>query len=188
MIRVIGLQAHQLITLDLRRPPRRCDGCCVSDTERDVLKLAVIERHRGSGNIGLGFVHGFGLRRGALASTIAHDSHNLTLLGVCDRDMIVAARALARVGGGQCVSCDGEVRALLPLPVAGLLSEEPVERLVAQQRAVLDAAAALGCTLTDPFMPLSFLSLTVIPHLPLSDRGLADVDRLAIVPLEAPEP
>lgn len=183
-IRVIGMDPHQLVTASLVLPPRIVDGCCQSDVSRDVLKLAVIERHRGTGNIGRGFVRGFGLKAGALGSTVGHDSHNLAIVGASDTDMVVAARALEAVGGGQCAVRDGQVLALLPLPIAGLMSDEPAERVIAQQRELLRAARDLGCPFHDPFMPLSFLPLPVIPSLKLTDMGLVDVEKFAIVPLE----
>ncbi len=182
-IRVIGLVPHQLYTEDLHVAPARVDGRYVADPSQDLLKLAVIERHRGTGNIGLGFVRGFGLKRGAIASTVSHDAHNLIVVGTNDADMLVAARALAACGGGQCVVDGGQVRALIALPIAGLLSASPVAELLKSQRALDAASRAIGCPLEDPFMPLSFLSLTVIPRLKLSDFGLIDVERFEVVPL-----
>ena len=188
-IRVIGMNAGQLVTSDLRMSPRVHSGFYVSDPARDIAKIAVIERHRprpkGPDAIGRAFVHGFGLKRGALASTVGHDAHNLAVLGVSDRDMVAAARAVAQVGGGQAVALDGRVLAVLPLPIAGLISDQPVNVLLRQQAALFTAAHALGCPLSDPFMPLSFICLPVIPSLKLTDRGLVDVDRFQVVPLEA---
>lgn len=182
-IRVIGMHADQLVTDALERGACVRDGQLVADAARDLLKLAVIERHRGTGNIGLGFVEGFRLKGGALGSTVGHDAHNLAVVGDNDRDMAVAALTLAEVGGGQCVVSAGEVKALLPLPIAGLMSDQLHETVIAQQDVLLRAAAALGCPHHDPFMPLSFLPLPVIPHLKLSDLGLVDVDQFKIVPL-----
>lgn len=193
MIRVIGMDPHQLVTASLTMPARVEHGCIVADPARDLLKLAVIERHRGTGNIGLGFVTGFGLKAGALASTVGHDSHNLAVVGTNDRDMLIAARALEQApgnggggggGGGQCVVQDGKVLALLPLPIAGLMSDRPAAEVIRQQRELLRAATSLGCPHHDPFMPLSFLPLPVIPHLKLTDLGLVDVDQFKVVPLE----
>lgn len=187
MIRVIGMDPHQLVTASLPMPPKVEGGRYVADEARDVLKLAVIERHRSTGNMGLGFVHGFGLRAGALASTVGHDSHNLAVVGTNDADMHAAARALEQAGGGQCVVRDGRVLAMLPLPIAGLMSDQPAAVVIRQQRELLDAAATLcgpGAKRFDPFMPLSFLPLPVIPHLKLTDLGLVDVDRFCVVPLE----
>ncbi len=183
-IRVIGMHPHQLVTASLQMKPSVHNGRCVSDASRDVLKIAVIERHHATGNIGLGFVHGFGLKAGAIASTVGHDSHNLAVVGASDRDMLAAARALQEAGGGQCVVRDGNVLAMLPLPIAGLMSNEPAETVIKQQADLLAAAGTLGYRHGDPFMPLSFLPLAVIPSLKLTDMGLVDVDRFEIVPLE----
>lgn len=183
LIRVIGMDPHQLVTEHLKEPARIERGAIVPDVARDILKMAVIERHTGSGRIGLGFVKGFGLKRGALASTVGHDAHNLAIVGVNDRDMLVAARALAAAGGGQCAVEGGRVLALLPLPIAGLMSDQSAETLIAQQHALHEATRALGCPHADPFMPLSFMPLPVIPKLKLSDLGLVDVERFEIVPL-----
>lgn len=155
-----------------------------ADVPTDLAKLAVIERHRRTGNIGLGFVRGFGLQRGAIASTVGHDSHNLAVLGMNDADMLLAARTLEACGGGQCVVRDGKVLAVLELRVAGLMSDQSGAEVVRGQRALLDAARMLGGVCEDPFMPLSFLSLPVIPKLKLTDLGLVDVERFAVVPLE----
>ena len=182
-IRVIGMDPHQLITECMELAPRIERGQLVADPPRDICKLAVIERHGHTGAIGLGFIQGFKLPRGALASTIGHDSHNLAVVGTSDADMAMAARAVADAGGGQAVAANGRVLAVLPLPIAGLISSEPVATVIAQQRALLDAAHALGCPIDDPFMPLSFMPLVVIPHLKLSDQGLVDVDRFDFVPL-----
>jgi adenine deaminase len=183
-IRVIGMDPHQLVTASLSMPGTIKDGHYTADPARDLLKLAVIERHRGTGNIGLGFVKGFGFSRGALASTVGHDSHNLAVVGASDEDMNVAARAVAEAGGGQCVVLNGQVLALLPLPIAGLMSDQPAATVIAQQKLLLAASRSLGCPHHDPFMPLSFLPLPVIPHLKLTDLGLVDVDQFRIVPLE----
>lgn len=183
-LRVIGMHPHQLVTDALTMPATTREGCHVADPTRDLLKLAVLERHRGTGNIGLGFVHGFGFARGALASTVGHDSHNLAVVGANDEDMLVAARALEETGGGQCVVCEGKVICLLALPIAGLMSDRPAKEVIEQQRKLLQAARAIGCPHQDPFMPLSFLPLAVIPRLKLTDLGLVDVERFALVSVE----
>lgn len=183
-LRVIGMHADQLVTDALTMPSLTRDGLHIADPSRDLLKLAVIERHRATGNIGLGFVTGFGFKSGALASTVGHDSHNLAVVGTSDTDMLVAARALESAGGGQCVVQNGRVLALLPLPIAGLMSDQPADTVIAQQAKLLEASRAIGCPHPDPFMPLSFLPLPVIPHLKLTDLGLVDVDRFCIVPVE----
>jgi adenine deaminase len=158
-------------------------GWAVSDPERDLLKLAVIERHRGSGRKGLGFVNGFGLKRGALGSTVAHDSHNLMVVGTSDSDMVIAANRLRELGGGLVAVSNGKVRAELPLPVAGLMSPASLEEVVARNREVNQAAFSLGSYLEHPFMVLSFLALPVIPKLKLTDYGLVDVESFAQVDL-----
>ncbi len=173
-VRAIGLVPGQLFTEELH----------LKTTDDDILKMAVIERHHNTGNIGLGFVHGFAFSQGAIASTVGHDAHNIAIVGDNDEDMYLAAKTLETSGGGQCVVSNGKVLALLPLPIAGLMSDEPPEVVIKQQRAVLQAISSLGCPLDDPFMPLSFLPLSVIPKLKLSDLGLVDVDQFAIVPIE----
>lgn len=185
LIRVIGMDPRQLITDTLTMPARTAEGAIVADPARDLLKLAVIERHQGAGNIGLGLVKGFGFggRGGAIASTVGHDAHNLAVAGANDDDMLAAAKELERLGGGQCVVQNGRVLASLPLPIAGLMSDLPSAELIERQHALHHACRAIGCPLEDPFMPLSFLPLPVIPHLKLSDKGLVDVDRFTIVPL-----
>ncbi|NLO04312.1 MAG: adenine deaminase [candidate division WS1 bacterium] len=161
-------------------------GLVQPDPERDIAKLAVIERHRGSGRTGLGFVRGLGLTRGALASTVAHDSHNLVVAGVSDEAMLRAARALIEVGGGQCAADDDGVLALLPLPIGGLMSDHALGKVAEGVRAMQMAARQLGSALEDPLMALSFLALPVIPRLKLTDRGLVDVASFDYVPLLLP--
>jgi len=183
-IRVIGMHADQLVTDSLVMPARPTNGEHRADPTHDLLKLAVIERHKGGGNIGLGFVKGIGLRAGALASTVGHDSHNLAIVGTNDADMLAAARALAEVGGGQCVVRNGKVLATLALPIAGLMSDKPAEEVIEEQSRLLAAARTLGCPHADPFMPLSFLPLAVIPRLKLTDHGLVDVEKFQVVTIE----
>ncbi len=183
-LRVIGMFPDQLVTDSLVLPANPVNGEHRADPARDLLKLAVIERHRATGNIGLGFAKGFKFKHGALASTVGHDSHNLAIVGASDSDMLTAARALAAAGGGQCAVLHGKVLALLPLPIAGLMSDQSADTVIEQQRQLLDATKAMGCPHADPFMPLSFLPLPVIPRLKLTDLGLVDVERFEIVPLE----
>lgn len=183
-IRVVGLQPGQITTDALELTPTVEGGACVADTTCDLLKLAVIDRHTGEGRVGVGFAHGFGLKRGAIASTVGHDAHNLTVLGTNDADMLAAAQALAKAGGGQCAVENGRVLALLPLPIAGLMSPDSAERIAEQQRALHEATKALGCPMDDPFMPLSFVPLPVIPSLRVTDLGVVDVNRFKVVPLE----
>lgn len=181
--RVIGAIPDQLITHHLTREIAQRDGLAVADTGRDLLKMAVVERHRGTGNTGLGFVHGIGLQRGAIAGTVAHDHHNLVVIGADDASMRTAALAVAREGGGQAVALGDEVLALLPLPIAGLMSDRPIEEARDLMSGLLDAAHGLGAVLRDPFMAMSFLALEVIPSLKLTDKGLVDVERFEVVPL-----
>ncbi len=182
-IRVIGAVADQLITERLTAVPRIVSGCAVADPARDLLRLAVGERHRGTGNVGKGFVRGVGLKRGAIAGTVAHDHHNLMIIGADDASMMTAARAVAGVGGGLAAALGDQVLALLPLPVAGLMSDRPIEQVRTDLEKLLGAARELGSTLREPFMAMSFLGLEVIPSLKLTDLGLIDVDRFELVPL-----
>jgi adenine deaminase len=181
---VIGLVEGQIVTEALQEEVRADGGVAVADPARDLAKIAVVERHLGTGRIGLGFVRGFGLERGAMATTIAHDAHNIVVVGIDDGDMARAVGRLSETGGGLVVIADRGVQAELPLPVAGLLSEEPYEEVVEASEACLQAARNLGCTFPAPFQTLSFLALSVIPKLKITDRGLIDVDSFQIVGLE----
>jgi adenine deaminase len=183
--RVIGIVPDQIVTDALTDEPRVENGKAVSDPERDLLKIAVVERHLGTGRVGLGFVRGFGLRSGALASTVAHDAHNVVVVGAKDDDMLRAVRRLADTGGGVVVVEGGIVKAELKLPIAGLLSDAPLDEVIAASRACVDAAHELGCALASPFQSMAFLALSVIPSLKITDRGLVDVDRFELVPLQA---
>lgn len=181
--RVIGVVPDQLVTEHRVLEVPVADGYAAADPGRDLLRMAVIERHRASGNVGLGFVQGVGLRRGALASSVAHDHHNLVVLGADETSMLTAARHVAALGGGL-VAAEGEtVLAALPLPLAGLMSDRPIAEVRRGLDAALAAARELGSTLHDPFMAMSFLALEVIPALKLTDRGLVDVTRFELVPL-----
>ena len=181
--RVIGIVPDQIVTESLSDTPLVEGGKAVSDPERDLLKIAVVERHLGTGRVGLGFVRGFGLRSGAMASTVAHDAHNVVVVGVKDDDMLRAVRRLADTGGGVVVVDAGIVQAELKLPIAGLLSDASLDEVIAASQACVDAARALGCDLPSPFQTMAFLALSVIPSLKLTDRGLVDVDRFELVPL-----
>jgi adenine deaminase len=178
---VIGIVPGQIVTRKLMEDVQLDGDRVLADTQRDILKLAVVERHHASGNIGLGLVKGFGLQRGALASSFAHDSHNVVVVGADDNDMYAAVREIERMQGGLTAVADGRVLASLPLPVAGLMSPEPLETVAAQLEAVEAAAVSLGATVPAPFAVLSFLALPVIPELKLTDRGLVDVERMAFV-------
>ncbi len=182
--RVIGFTYGQLVTEELRLDLPVRDGCFLPEPARDVAKLCVWERHKGTGKVGAGLVRGLGLRRGALASTVAHDAHNLIIAGCTDEDMLFAARGLAELGGGLIAVENGNILAALPLPLGGILSADPLERVLDQLNALHAAAHGLGIPENrDPFMPLAFLGLTVIPQLKLSCFGLLDVARGEIVPV-----
>jgi adenine deaminase len=179
--RVIGVVPHQIITKALQLLPKIKDGKVVSDVDRDILKMAVAERHKATGNVGLGLVQGFGLRRGAIATSVAHDSHNIAVIGATDEEMLAAVLAVKQMGGGLVAVAGGRVLASLPLPVAGLLSERCMRDVAEGIAECIDAAHKLGCKLEDPFMTLSFLCLPVIPELKLTDKGLVDVKAFRLV-------
>jgi adenine deaminase len=181
--RAIGLIEDQVVTESLEREPAVDDGRAVASAELDLAKIAVVERHLATGRVGLGFVSGSGLQRGALASTVAHDAHNIVVVGMSDRDMAFAVERLVEIGGGI-VAVDGlQVLSECPLPIAGLLADAPLAEVIDRSRACNEAAHGLGWTGATPFLTLSFLGLSVIPHLKITDRGLVDVDRFEIVPL-----
>ena len=183
---VIGLIPYQILTKKFRLKVKTVKGEAVSDPGNQILKLAVFERHHASGQTGLGLVKGFGLQRGALASTIAHDSHNLIVIGASDDDMMLAARELERIGGGIAIAVDGEIAGSLALPIAGLMSKEGAETVAQEVGSLIAKAHALGvCEYYAPFLTLAFLSLPVIPELKLTDRGLVDVNAFQFVSLQA---
>lgn len=180
---VIGVIPGQIITkhLELKLPTR--DGVVSIDLDQDVVKVAVVERHGINGNIGRGFVNGFGMKRGAIASSVGHDSHNITIVGADDADMALAANRLGEIGGGFVVTEGGVVRAEMALPIAGLMSDLPYEAVRDALLPLRKEAKALGVTLTEPFLQVAFLPLPVIPHLKISDRGLVDVDKFELIAL-----
>jgi adenine deaminase len=181
-VRVIEIVPDQIVTRAGVDDALLQNHEVVADPSRDLLKLAVIERHTGSGRVGLGLVRGFGLRLGALASTVAHDAHNLIVVGCSDDAMRAAVDLILEMRGGM-VAVAGREVARLPLPIAGLMSDQPIGAVADQFRRLLALAARMGSRLTDPFMTLSFLALSVIPELKLTDRGLVDVARGEVVPL-----
>jgi len=183
-VEVVGIEPGQITTKHLQEVAPLRNGEIVADPTRDLLKLVVIERHHASGRVGLGLVKGIGLQKGALASSVAHDAHNLVIAGVSDSDILLAARTLQEMGGGFAFVVDGQVRAQVPLPFGGLVSPLPASELVQQLRKLDAAAAQFGCTLDHPCMTLSFLSLSVIPSLKLTDRGLVDVETFTLLPLQ----
>jgi adenine deaminase len=182
-LRVIGLVPDQIITQHLIEELPTREGEVVADPGRDILKLAVIERHLATGNVGLGFVKGLGLSKGAMASTVAHDHHNIVVAGADDESMFTAVQAITATRGGMATAYGDSVLAQLPLPIAGLMSDQPIETVRRQMDEVLASARQLGSPLHDPFMALSFLALPVIPSLKLTDRGLVDVEQFDLVPL-----
>jgi adenine deaminase len=184
-IHVIHVLENRIDTERRIEPATVRDGRLVADPARDLAKIAVIERHRASGEIGLGFVTGFGLRAGALASSVAHDAHNLIAVGTNDRDMLLAVHHLTKLHGGLVVARDGQILADVPLPIAGLVSAEPAETVRDRLQALAEAARAIGCALEQPFMALSFLSLSVIGKLKVTNRGLIDVDAFRPISLIA---
>jgi adenine deaminase len=181
--RIIELVPGQILTRNLKRRIEIRDGRVLFTPEEDLALLACVERHRGTGNVGLGLVKGFGLQHGALASSVAHDSHNILVIGREPKAMIAAVRAVEAMNGGLVVMLNGEPAARLPLPIAGLMSDQPLAQVLALKKELLAAVPLTGCSLPDPFMALSFLALPVIPELRLTDRGLVDVGRQEIVPL-----
>ena len=182
---VIGILPDQLLTENRVLEISSASGVAMPDQERDIAKIAVIERHMASGRVGKGFVQGLGIRRGAIASTIAHDHHNLIVAGTDNISLTTAAGAVADMGGGLAVADGIRVLARVPLPVAGLMSTRPIAEVRKALDEVIAASRSLGSELNDPLMTLSFLALEVIPHLKLTDQGLVDVDKFRLVPLWA---
>ena len=182
-IRVIKVIAGQLLTGTEIVEPAVRDGSIVAEVARDLVKIAVLERHHASGRIGLGLASNVGLKRGAFASTVAHDAHNVVVLGVDDEDMAACACRLAEIGGGIVVAEGGRVTEELPLPVAGLMSDQPLALVHERLRSMELRLAGMGVAMTAPFMTLSFLALSVIPELKITDRGLVDVANFQLVPL-----
>ncbi len=181
--RVIEIVPNQIITRQIIVEPSIKNNLALSDVSRDILKIAVVERHKKTGNIGKGFVRGLGLKRGAIASSVAHDSHNVIVAGVDDSDMLTAVHALVRMGGGLVVACDNKIISSVGLPIAGLMSVDTVESVRDKLDDLIAFCHDLGTTLKDPFMTLSFLALPVIPDLKLTDRGLVDVGQFGFVSL-----
>jgi adenine deaminase len=182
-IRVIRVVPEQLLTgTELVEPTTR-DGCIVADPKRDLVKIAVLERHHASGRVGLGFASNVGLKRGAFASTVAHDAHNVVVLGVDDGDMAACVARMPEIGGGIVIAEGGRVVEELPLPVAGLMSDQPLASVHERMQSMEKRLAGMGVTMKGPFMTLSFLALSVIPELKITDRGLVDVNRFELVPL-----
>lgn len=163
---------------------REEDGEVKSDISKDLLKIAVIERHHATGNIGLGFVRGFGLKQGAIGSSVAHDSHNIIVIGTNDFDMYMAVLKIIEMGGGHVVVSGGKVLGSLQLPIVGLLSDRSLEEIVVKEEKLLEVVRELGVKPVSPFIKLSFLALPVIPELKVTDKGLVDVNRFEVVSIE----
>lgn len=181
--RLIELVPDQIITKQAVIEPTVKDGKVAADPERDVLKLAVVERHLASSNLGLGLVRGFGLKKGAIASSVAHDSHNIIVVGTNNADMLEAVVKIRKIQGGFTVVADGELIGKLPLPIAGLMSERSMKEVQEELKKITEVVRKLGVKISDPFMALSFLALPVIPELKLTDQGLVDVGKFEIVDL-----
>jgi len=180
---IIGLIKDQIVTKKLIEKPKIVNGYVESDTDRDLLRCYVIERHHGSGRIGYGLVNGFGLKSGAIASTISHDSHNIVAVGVSDEDIFNAVKTLNKVGGGIAVSNNGKAIKTLCLPIGGLMTNQSLEQVNDQLIDLINYTHNLGSNLADPFMQLSFIALPVIPKLKLTDRGLVDVEDFKFISL-----
>ena len=178
---MIGVRPGLILTFREEATLAVTDQGLQPDLEADVIKVAVIERHGKNGNIGRSFVTGFGLKRGAIASSVGHDSHNITVVGATDADMAIAVNRLIELGGGFVVADNGAVTAELALPLAGLMSLNGFESVSHDLHLLRDAAKALGCVLPEPFLQVAFLALPVIPHLKMTDRGLFDVDKFDFV-------
>lgn len=174
MVKTIEVIPHQLVTKSIVSKIKIANGNAISNIETDTLKVCVIERHRATGNIGKGFIKGFGLKSGAIASTVAHDSHNMIVVGTNDYDMYIAAVELVKSQGGKVVVNNGEVISKLPLPIAGLMSDKEFSYVLEKCAELNQASHTIGCTLEDPFMTLAFMSLPVIPELKITDKGLFD--------------
>lgn len=181
--RVIELVPHQLLTKQDLVKPKVIGGRVVADTESDILKLVVVERHHASSHLGLGLVKGFGLKKGAIASSVAHDAHNIIAVGTNDADIMEAIIKIRKLQGGFTAVVDEKLVASLALPIAGLMSTKSVEEVERELKNLISVTRSMGCPLEDPFMAISFLSLPVIPELKLTDKGLVDVPAGKIVPL-----
>ena len=186
IVRAIEVIPHQLITKSVESEIKVVDGFAESNLETDTLKICVIERHRAGGNIGKGFVKGFNLKSGAMASTVAHDSHNMIVIGTNDKDMYTAAVELIKSQGGKIVVNNGEILAHLPLPVAGLISDADFDTVIKKSMQLNSAAKSIGCEIDDPFMAMGFLSLPVIPELKITDRGVFDTVNFKFVDIFKP--
>ena len=185
-VNVIRLLSHSLVTEKVVREVTVRDGIFVHDDQADILKLAVVERHKATGNIGLGLLENYGLKSGAIASTVAHDSHNLIVVGSNDSDMLTAIAEIERIGGGLTIARQGKILGSLPLPIAGLMSDSPLQEVDDKLNELLKIAYGMGVNpQLEPFMTLAFLALPVIPDIKLTDLGLFDVTRFEFMKISA---
>ncbi|MCK5098854.1 MAG: adenine deaminase, partial [Desulfobacteraceae bacterium] len=182
-IRVIEAIADQVVTNEKICPSKQENGFLISDPEKDILKIAVVERYSGNARTGKGFVSGIGLKKGAIASSVAHDSHNIIVVGANDKDMNLAFEKVVTMKGGFAVALDNEIIESLDLPVAGLMSDKPLKEVNKSMEEILKVVHSLGSDLKDPFMTLGFLALPVIPQLKITDHGIVDVNKFKIVDL-----
>jgi adenine deaminase len=182
-VRVIEVMSGKVGDTETSAVLKTGDGALHSDISQDVLKTAVFERHHNTGTVGFGFVKGFGIRSGAMASTVAHDAHNLLVVGACDEDMALAANTLIKQGGGMAVAQGGKVLGCVPLPIAGLMNDKPAEEMAALVAELEEAWAQIGCTMVSPFMTMALIPLACIPELRLTNRGLVDCTTFSLVPL-----
>ncbi len=180
-VKAIEIIPNQLVTKSVVSEIKIEDGNAVSNPETDTLKIFVVERHRATGNTAIGFVKGFGLKEGAIASTIAHDSHNMIVIGTNDFDMYTAAIELVKAQGGKVVVKDGKVVSKLPLPIAGLMSDKPFDFVLDKCHELNNAARSIGCKLNDPFMTMGFMALPVIPEIRITDKGIFDVNKCEFI-------
>ncbi|MEO0115329.1 MAG: adenine deaminase C-terminal domain-containing protein, partial [candidate division WOR-3 bacterium] len=182
-VRVIRLVPNQIVTEAWITLPKVAKGEVVPDLERDILKLVVVERHKRTGNIGLGLVNGFGLKKGAIASSVAHDSHNIIGVGTNDLDLLKAIKEVIRLQGGLVITAENKIQGALPLPIAGLMSREEATVVQEKLNKILAKLKTWGARMPNPFITLSFLALPVIPELKLTDRGLVDVTKFQFTSL-----
>jgi len=183
LAKIIQLIPGQIVTKKVIKKIPLKNGVAHPDIKEDILKIVVVERHKATGNIGIGFVRGFGLNKGAIGSSVAHDSHNLVMVGTNDPDMLKAVEVIQAMKGGLVAVLNERILASLPLPIAGLMSQASVPQVNLQLESLHRAAKNIGCKIPNPFMTLSFLSLPVIPELKITDKGLVDVNQFKFVPL-----
>ena len=181
--RVIKITPGQIITEEIIVVPKTEDGFVVADTKRDILKIAVIERHHASKKVSIGLVKGIGLNKGAIGSSVAHDSHNIIIVGTNDKDMLNVGAAISKMGGGLAISVDEKIIDFLPLPIAGLMSDRPLLDVKKNLDSIYKTAKDLGVTVDNPFMSIAFLSLEVAPNIKITNKGLIDVNNSKIVDL-----